>query len=225
MPAAGASESRPPGVEVGGRERAVGAPALAELPHVALARQLLEPVGRSTTLRRRRSPAGRTSWRPSAPSRKRSAVQGPMPAHGDQLGHHLLVGQLVEAVELEAPVERPLGQVAQRGELAAREPDRAQLARRWRRRPPPRGPRGPSGRAGGRRSPSPPRAEICWPTITPGQQAEAVAGRPAGPPRVHRQRRHLVDHTPEDRVGATQRLLRAHAESTVARAVTEGAKK
>jgi hypothetical protein len=42
---------------------------------------------------------------------------GPEPADGDQLGDHLLVGKLVEAVELQRPVKDVLGQRAQEGDL------------------------------------------------------------------------------------------------------------
>jgi hypothetical protein len=53
-----------------------------------------------------------------------SALQGPMPRTAVSAGRHLLVGKLIEVVEVEGAVEHVLSERSQVVNLRVRQPDR-----------------------------------------------------------------------------------------------------
>ena len=55
-------------------------------------------------------------------------VHGPMPGNGGELGHELIVGQGAQHVLVQPAVRHPLGQVAERADLAPGQPGLAELA-------------------------------------------------------------------------------------------------
>ncbi len=113
--------------EVHARRRAVRPPRLGdalERPRCsgawAARRRARRPAG--CRGRRSRTTSGRRRWN----IRNMSTVQRPRPLTASSCARDLLVGQRGEAIELELPTLHPLGEIAQVGDLRAREAGRAQ---------------------------------------------------------------------------------------------------